>query len=331
MDELSDDILFLIGDQLILPDFLNLSFTCQRIYQVYHRTTYRRREKIIYCLHEPIESCVYMAAQANIPLLLKYYFEQWTSDTDFWMQVGLGAAVGGHLELVKQFFNYSTGNAADVLAAAIRYKHHDICNYLLTKKVLMNEESTYAIAQTGNTDMFVKMISHDYYIPLRDFPVLCIHGFDQKYPRKRYYAIIMFALQNSPKDFMTNLFDALSDDEDDMNDYYKIISYCLQGPHCIIDYLTTCGFNNWIAACIAAMMNYQSSGLFYFSEYITKITDINLLKPIVKYAVENELKDFLIICEHTFPNIKNYIIKTCKKYDKSLLQYIFDIDNLDIS
>lgn len=332
MNDLSDDILFLIGDQLLLPDLLNLSFTCRQIYTAFHRTSYRSREKAIYHLHDTMENNVYMAAQANLPLLLRLYLEQWEYAKDifgdFWLQVGLGAAVGGHLDLVKLFLIHSIGNASDVLAAAIRYKHWDICNFLITKKVVMNEDCTQAIAQGGHSNMFVKMILYNYYIPVRDFPILCIHGFNDNYPKKCYYALIMFALQNSPKDFMPKLFDVFSDDDDDLDDYHKILANCLQGPYCVIDHLVACGFNNWPSACIATMMNSQ---LLLFDDFIIKITDINHLKPIVKYAVEHCLKDFLIICEYKHPSIRPYIIKTCKKLNRPTLQCIFDINNSDIA
>lgn len=331
MNDLSDDILFLIGDQLVLPDLLNLSFTCKRIYTSFHRTSYRGREKIIYCLHETIKESVFMAAQANLPLLLKLYFDQWEYANDifgdFWLQVGLGGAVGGHLDLVKLFLIHGKGNATDVLAAAIRYKHWNICNFLINKKVVMDEDCTHAIAVGGHSDMFVQMILYNYYIPIRDFPILCIHGFNDNYPKECYYALLMFALRNSPKDFMPKLFDVFSDDDDDLDDYHKMLSNCFRGPYCVIEHLIACGFNNWPSACIATMMNSQS---LLFADFIVKITDINHLKPVIKYAVEYNLKDFLIISDYKHNNIRPYIIKTCQKLNRPTLQSLFDTTDIAI-
>jgi hypothetical protein len=275
---------------------------------------------------------VFLAAQGNLPLLLKLYNEQWeyAKDVfgDFWLYVGYGGAVGGHLDLVKQFLIHSTGNASDVLAQAIYFKHWDICNFLIDKHVVMNKKCTLAIAQGGHRNLFDKMILCNYYMPVRDFPILCLHGFNDNFPKKCYYDLIMFALQNSPKDFMPQLFDAFSDDDDDLDDYHKILSYCLQGPYCVIEHLVACGFNNWPSACIATMMNSQ---LLLFDDFIIKITDVNHLKPIIKYAVEHSLKDFLIICEHKHNNCRPYIVKTCTKLNRPILQHIFDINNSDIA
>jgi len=329
--DLPSELLYCIADFLIIPELNQFARTCKLLNDLIMFESYREREKLIFQLPDTYTEKVFASAQADEWQLLQYYHDRRPENMlfrDFIDSVGLGAAVGGHLHLVKVYMHLAGDNPATILSIAITHKHLHIIKYFCDLNTAFDDDCIRAIVLNGYFWLFCYGLIHNYIVPIRDFPIIALEGIKLE-GELRYKAHRMGSLLISTAS--SNFFQTFVDDfaeDNDVKDYYDVVAFCMSASQYFIEKIIDHGFHDWTIAAAACMKHKNMRGLKYSLDRVDTPEELNVA---IKIGVQTDNIYGLHLLLQKYPELHEMILAKCEKYEKrDLLRFLLPPSNGDV-